>query len=200
MVHGKGSDDSNYSPNVRSNGLIIKRRDSSFTRTYGDTPGTGLGVKSNTVEDVVTPVTSSTIVRANGVPVQRHSDRCTLNNGNCPGEYLHVKSTETHPAPDGKDEQDKRPWYKQAWDWTGEKAREAGKAVGQWVEDHPRTMGAVQAVGGVVEGVGSAALVVGGTAADATVIGAPLGIAGQAVGVAGLVNAADNTSTGLRQM
>ncbi|KAB0677369.1 PAAR-like domain-containing protein [Aureimonas leprariae] len=199
QVWGKGDDDQNYSPDVRSNGLTIKRRDSRFTTTYGDEPGTGLGVKSNTVGNVVEPVTSSTIVRANGVPVQRHTDRCTLNNGNCPGEYVHVKSTETHEPPDGKDKQDKA-WYQKAWDWTGDKLNRAGNAVGKWVDEHPRTMGAVQAVGGVAEGIGSAALVVGGTAADATVVGAPVGIAGQALGVAGLVNASDNVSTGLRQM
>lgn len=107
MSWGKADDKQNYSPNVRSNGKVIKRQDSKFSCCYGDEPGTGKDVKSGTVGDVVEPVTSSTIVRANGIPVQRHTDRCTLNNGNCPGEYVHVKSTAVHPAPDGNDAQDK---------------------------------------------------------------------------------------------
>ena len=109
MVWGKGDDDDNYSPDVFSNGQRIKRADSRFTATYGDEPGTGLGVKSGTVGNIVEPVTSSAIVRANGIPIQRHTDTCTLNNGNCPGEYIHVQSTETTPAPDGRDEGDQTP-------------------------------------------------------------------------------------------
>ncbi|WP_083846205.1 PAAR-like domain-containing protein [Sinorhizobium sojae] len=96
----------NYSPNVRSNGKVIKRQDSKFSCCYGDEPGVGLGCKSNTVGDVVEPVTSSGIVRANGIWVQRHGDRCTLNNGNTVGEYVHVESTAVHPAPDGTDNED----------------------------------------------------------------------------------------------
>ena len=199
MSWGKASDNLNYSPDVRSNGMVIKRQDSKFSRCYGDEPGVGLGCKSNTVGDVVEPVTSSGIVRANGIWVQRHNDRCTLNNGNTDGEYVYVQSTDAKKAPDGSDKDD-RAWYEKAWDWTSQTASDAGKAVGQWVEEHPRTMGAVQAVGGAFEAIGSSALIVGGTAADATVVGAPLGVAGQAVGVAGLVNASDNVSTGLRQM
>lgn len=106
-VYGTADNDHNYSPNVRANGEIIKRRDSKFTTTYGDEPGVGLGIKSGTVGDVVEPVTSSPIVRANGIPIQRHADRCTLNNGNTEGEYCYVQSTETKKAPDGMDEENK---------------------------------------------------------------------------------------------
>jgi len=106
-VYGTADNDENYSPNVRANGEIIKRRDSKFTTTYGDEPGIGLGVKSGTVGDVVEPVTSSPIVRANGVPIQRHADRCTLNKGNTDGEYCYVQSTDTTKAPDGKDNHSK---------------------------------------------------------------------------------------------
>ena len=108
MVHRKAGDDQNYTSTVRSNGPIIKKSDSKFTTTYGDEPGTGLGVKSGTVGDVVEPVTHSPIVRAEGKPIIRHRDKCTLNNGNCPGEYVHVKSTDVHKAPDGNDEDDKK--------------------------------------------------------------------------------------------
>ncbi len=128
MVWGKADDKLNYSPDVRANGKVIKRHDSRFSRSYGDEPGVGKGLKSGTVGDVVTPVTSSAIVRANGIPVQRHTDRCTLNNGNCPGEYVHVKSTATHPAPDAKDQQDKA-WYQEAWDATKEQGGHFLKGV-----------------------------------------------------------------------
>ncbi len=107
MTWGKGSDNQNYSPDVRANGQVIKLQNSKVSCCYGDEPGIGRGVKSNTVGDVVEPVTSSTIVKANGQWVQRHTDRCTLNKGNAPGEYVYVKSTETDKAPDGKDKQDK---------------------------------------------------------------------------------------------
>ena len=106
MSWGEASDDQNYSPDVRSNGKIIKRQDSKFSCCYGDEPGVGLGCKSNTVGDVVEPVTSSQIVRANGIWVQRHGDRCTLNKGNTEGEYVHVEATDAHKAPEGTDEQD----------------------------------------------------------------------------------------------
>lgn len=107
MTWGKGSDDQDYSPDVRANGRVIKLQNSKFSCCYGDEPGRGLGVKSNTVGDVVEPVTSSTIVRANGQWVQRHTDSCTLNKGNAPGEYVYVQSTQTDKAPDGKDKQDR---------------------------------------------------------------------------------------------
>lgn len=107
MTWGKGSDNLSYSPDVRANGQVIKLQSSKFWCCYGDEPGTGLGIKSNTVGDIVEPVTSSTIVRANGLWVQRHTDRCTLNKGNAPGEYVLVKSVQTDKAPDGKDNQDK---------------------------------------------------------------------------------------------
>ena len=107
ITWGKGSDNQNYSPDVRANGQVIKLQNSKFSCCYGDQPGVGRGIKSNTVGDVVEPVTSSTIVKANGQWVQRHTDRCTLNKGNAPGEYVYVKSTETDKAPDGKDKQDK---------------------------------------------------------------------------------------------
>ncbi|WP_172724126.1 MULTISPECIES: DUF4150 domain-containing protein [Neorhizobium] len=107
MTWGKGSDNLNYSPDVRANGQVIKLQSSKFWCCYGDEPGVGRGIKSNTVGDVVEPVTSSTIVRANGQWVQRHTDRCTLNRGNAPGEYIFVKSVQTDKAPDGNDKQDK---------------------------------------------------------------------------------------------
>ena len=121
MVWGKADDKQNYSPDVKSNGKVIKRSNSQFTATYGDQPGTGLGVKSGTVGNIVTPVTSSNIVRANGIPVQRHTDRCTLNNGNCPGEYVYVQSTETDKAPDATDKQNQSSGKTQDTRSTGEK-------------------------------------------------------------------------------
>lgn len=78
--------------------------------------------------------------------------------------------------------------------------RKGWDAVGEWVAEHPTTMGAIQAVGGVAEGLGSAGLILGGAAAEGTVVGVPAGVAMQVTGWAGLVNAADNVSTGLRQM
>jgi hypothetical protein len=104
-VHGKGSDDHNYSPDVRSNGQVVKHQNSKMTTTYGAEPGDA-GVKSGTEGKAVEPTSSSPVVKVNGNPVQRHSDTCTLNNGNCPGEYTHVKSTEVNSAPSGSDSQD----------------------------------------------------------------------------------------------
>lgn len=143
-VYGTADNDYNYSPNVRANGEIIKRRDSKFTTTYGDEPGVGLGIKSGTVGDVVEPVTSSPIVRANGIPIQRHADRCTLNNGNTEGEYCYVQSIETKNAPDGMDDQNKSflDHTKEQWGhfWSGMKATSdeasfvdgAVNKIGQW--------------------------------------------------------------------
>lgn len=136
---GKADDKSNYSPDVRSNGQVIKRQNSTFSRCYGDEPGVGRGVKSDTVGDIVEPVTSSPIVKANGIPVQRHSDKCTLNNGNCPGEYINVKSTDVHPAPDANDGEDKA-WYDKAGEqagsfWKGMTATSDTAAAGEGLFD-----------------------------------------------------------------
>lgn len=136
---GKADDKSNYSPDVRSNGQVIKRQNSTFARCYGDEPGVGKGVKSGTVGDIVEPVTSSPIVRANGIPVQRHGDKCTLNNGNCLGEYINVKSTDVHPAPDANDGEDKA-WYETAGDqagsfWKGMTATSDTAAAGEGIVD-----------------------------------------------------------------
>lgn len=136
---GKADDKSNYSPDVRSNGQVIKRQNSTFSRCYGDEPGVGKGVKSGTVGDIVEPVTSSPIVRANGISVQRHGDKCTLNNGNCLGEYINVKSTDVHPAPDANDGEDKA-WYETAGDqagsfWKGMTATSDTAAAGEGIVD-----------------------------------------------------------------
>ncbi len=45
MVWGKADDKLNYSPDVRANGKVIKRHDSRFSRSYGDEPGVGKGLK-----------------------------------------------------------------------------------------------------------------------------------------------------------
>lgn len=103
---GRASDSQNYSPDVRSNGKVIKRQDSVFFCCYGDEAGIGLGVKSNTIGDIVEPVTSSGIVRINGIWAQRHDDRCTLNSGNTVGEYSNSQCVDTHKAPDATDNQD----------------------------------------------------------------------------------------------
>ncbi|WP_313592393.1 PAAR-like domain-containing protein [Agrobacterium cavarae] len=202
MCWGKGDDKNNYSPNVRSNGLVIKRQNSQFHCSYGDEPGVGLGVKSGTVGEVVDPVTSSTIVRANGVPVQRHTDRCTLNNGNCPGEYVNVKSTTTTPAPDATDEEDKA-WYERAWDWTGEKLSEAGQAIDEFDRNNgrvvTRTVGGLQAVGGAAEAVAGAALAGVGGAATGTGVGAAPGVPAMIGGGLLVANGYDNFQAGLRQ-
>ncbi len=199
---GKGDDKNNYSPDVRSNGLVIKRQDSQFHCSHGDEPGVGLGVKSGTVGDIVEPVTSSTIVRANGIPVQRHTDRCTLNSGNCPGEYVHVKSTETTPAPDATDEEDKA-WYEKAWDWTGEKLSEAGQAIDEFDRNNgrvvTRTVGGLQAVGGAAEAVAGAALAGVGGAATGTGVGAAPGVPAMIGGGLLVANGYDNFQAGLRQ-
>ncbi|MGV2112114.1 PAAR-like domain-containing protein [Agrobacterium salinitolerans] len=202
MCWGKGDDKNNYSPDVRSNGLVIKRQNSQFRCSYGDEPGVGLGVKSGTVGNIVEPVTSSTIVRANGIPVQRHTDRCTLNNGNCPGEYVNVKSTETSTPPDANDEQDKA-WYEQALDWTGQKLDEAGKAISEFDENNgrivTRTVGGLQAVGGAAEAVAGAALAGVGGAATGTGVGAAPGIPAMIGGGLLVANGYDNFQAGLRQ-
>ncbi|WP_083936001.1 PAAR-like domain-containing protein [Methylobacterium sp. B1] len=78
--------------------------------------------------------------------------------------------------------------------------RKGRGAAAEWATEHPQTMGAIQAAGALAEAGGAAALVVSGTAADATGVGAPVGVALQALGWAGLMDAADNLWTDVRQM
>ncbi|WID96226.1 DUF4150 domain-containing protein [Bosea vestrisii] len=178
MSYALGSDDENYSPSVFSNGFAIKHNQSRIWYTRGDEPGTGLGVKSNTVSSKVIPNSHSGLVKVNGIWVQRHSDTCWLNNGNNPGEYTHVKSTETHEAPDANDEQDKRAWYEKAYDWTGDKLGQANDAVWEFDRNNynvvTRGLGGLQAVGGAAEAVAGAGLAgVGGAASTTGVGGGP---------------------------
>ncbi|WFR97542.1 DUF4150 domain-containing protein [Rhizobium tumorigenes] len=203
MSWGKASDSLNYSPDVRSNGLFIKRQDSKFSCCYGDEPGVGLGCKSQTVGDVVEPVTSSGIVRANGIWVQRHNDRCTLNNGNTEGEYVHVKSTDVHAAPSSTDHQDKA-WYEKAWEWSGDKLSQANKAVWDFDNSHykvvTRGIAAVGVVGSAFEGAAGLALATGGGAASATGVGAAPGIPAMAGGALLVGNAVDNGQANLKTL
>lgn len=143
MSYALGSDDENYSPDVFSNGVAIKHNQSRIWLTRGDEPGTGLGVKSNTVSSKVIPNSHSDIVKVNGVWVQRHSDSCWLNNGNNPGEYTHVKSTEVNQAPDANDEQDKSAWQSftdQLYDKSGTVQTADGilDKAGEWWDDPSR--------------------------------------------------------------
>lgn len=140
MSYALGGDDENYSPNVFSNGVAIKHNQSRIWYTRGDEPGTGLGVKSNTVSSKVIPNSHSSVVKVNGIWVQRHSDTCWLNNGNNPGEYTHVKSTEVNKAPDATDEQDKSAWQSftdQLYDKSGtvQDADSIWDKAGEWWND-----------------------------------------------------------------
>ncbi|WP_164547477.1 MULTISPECIES: PAAR-like domain-containing protein [unclassified Bosea (in: a-proteobacteria)] len=140
MSYALGGDDENYSPDVFSNGVAIKHNQSRIWYTRGDEPGTGLGVKSNTVSSKVIPNSHSSVVKVNGIWVQRHSDTCWLNNGNNPGEYTHVKSTEVNKAPDANDEHDKSAWQSfkdQLYDKSGTVQTADGiwDKAGEWWND-----------------------------------------------------------------
>ncbi len=152
MVYGRADLDRNYSPDVRSNGLVVKRANSVFTTTIGDEPGIGLGVLSGTVGSIVQPVTSSPTVFANGVPVQRHADRCTLNNGNCPGEYVHVRNDAVVAAPDATDEQERSA--------SAAARAQAGQAIDGFYENSPEAQAAVAAWNRAGDYVGNPNLVV----------------------------------------
>lgn len=214
MVCGKAGDDQGYTTQTFGNGLKLKTAASKFTKTYGDEPGVAMGVKSGTVGDVIEPVTHSTNVNFEGNPVIRHQDKCTLNKGNCPGEYIHVKDMSTKAAPDGNDAQgetaasvtgeDERPWYKEAYDWTGETLAEAGQAISAFDQGHgkvvTRSFGGLQAVGGALESVAGAGLAGVGGAASATGVGAAPGIPAMIGGGLLAVNGYDNFQAGLRQL
>ncbi len=204
MSYALGSDDENYSPNVFSNGFAIKHNQSRIWLTRGDEPGTGLGVKSNTVSSKVIPNSHSSRVKVNGIWVQRHADTCWLNSGNNPGEYTHVQSTDTHEAPDATDEQDKRAWYEKAYDWTGDKLSQANDAIWEFDRNNysvvTRGLGGLQAVGGAAEAVAGAGLAGVGGAASTTGIGAAPGVPAMIGGAALAVNGYDNFQAGLRQL
>ncbi|WP_442185890.1 DUF4150 domain-containing protein [Rhizobium leguminosarum] len=203
MSYGTANNDFNYATNVFSNGLMVKHHQSKFSCCFGDEPGTGLGCCSNTVGDVVEPVTSSEIVYVNGIPVQRHGDLCTLNKGNTVGEYCYVRSTDLDKPPPAEDNQDKA-WYEKAWDWTGEKLNETGQAIHEFDQSHgkviTRGVGALQAIGGAAETIAGAGLAGVGTGASATGVGAVPGVPAMIAGGALAVNGYDNFSTGLRQL
>ncbi|TCQ99298.1 PAAR-like domain-containing protein [Neorhizobium sp. JUb45] len=202
MTYGTANNDFNYSPDVFSNGLRVKHQQSKFSCCFGDEAGIGLGCKSNTLGDVVEPVTSSQIVFVNGMPVQRHGDQCTLNAGNTVGEYCYVGATDVAEAPPASDEQDKA-WYENAWDWTGEKLNEAGQAISEFDQNNgrivTRSVGGLQAIGGAAETLAGAALAGVGGVATGTGVGAAPGVPAMIGGGLLVVNGADNFQAGLRQ-
>lgn len=197
-IWAKADDDLLFSPDVMYRGTPAMKMSSRISCNYGDEPADPFGgVVSQGKQGLQAPITSSSRIRINGSWAIRDGDRFEMDKatvdgpGNTIGEGRLVRDRAPKEAPEDK---------RSLWQKTKDGARKAAKAAGEWMEEHPRTMGAVQVVGGVAEGVGSVMLAAGGTAADATGVGAVVGVPAQALGAAGALNAADNVWTGLKQL
>ncbi|WAJ27163.1 DUF4150 domain-containing protein [Antarcticirhabdus aurantiaca] len=80
------SDDANTAASVRMTGQRAHKQNSIVTRCTGDEPGTGLGVKSNTVSSVCHRKEHSSTVRIEGQWATRHGDAWYMNNRNTIGK------------------------------------------------------------------------------------------------------------------
>ncbi|WP_128293453.1 DUF4150 domain-containing protein [Afifella aestuarii] len=79
------SDDANTATSVRFTGQRAHKQDSIITCCTGDEPGTGLGVKSNTVTSVCHRKEHSRTVRVEGQWATRDGDEWWMNNKNTIG-------------------------------------------------------------------------------------------------------------------
>lgn len=83
---------------------------STITKVTGDMPGSGNGIKSGTVGDMVKPVASSKTVKVNGKLIVRNNDLCEMNNGNTIGKVvLQSGGPACGVDPDGKPTADTNP-------------------------------------------------------------------------------------------
>ena len=80
-----------------------------ITVTHGAEPGTALGVKSGTINDITEPMEHSSNVRAEGSPVIRHLDRAYMNNRNNFGEFIYVEDVSTRPVAAAEDTPEAEP-------------------------------------------------------------------------------------------
>jgi len=74
---------SNGSITVKCDGNPIMLKDSVFSMSTGDEPGTVGGVKSNVIKGEAKPISYSFDVKADGRNVMRRSDPMTQNKENC---------------------------------------------------------------------------------------------------------------------
>ena len=99
-IYGKQGDDANTATSVRYTGKRAHNMGSLTTRSMGDAPGTGTGVKSGTVGGICEPKGHSNAVRVEGKWAVRHTDEWWMNSRNTVGKLTYVQSTETwEPTP-----------------------------------------------------------------------------------------------------
>ncbi|MBP1853426.1 DUF4150 domain-containing protein [Rhizobium halophytocola] len=80
------NDDANTASSVFLTGQRAHKQNSLVTRSMGDEPGTGLGVKSGTVSSICQRKTHSQTVRIEGEWATRHDDEWWMNNKNTVGK------------------------------------------------------------------------------------------------------------------
>ncbi|TDK29363.1 DUF4150 domain-containing protein [Rhizobium deserti] len=85
------SDDANTASSVFMTGQRAHKQNSIVTRCTGDEPGTGLGVKSNTVSSICHRKEHSRTVRIEGQWATRHDDEWWMNNRNTVGKLVWPK-------------------------------------------------------------------------------------------------------------
>jgi hypothetical protein len=99
--------EANTATRVRQTGLRSHTKGSLITTCHGDAPGTGLGVRSSTVESICEPRTFSKTVRFESKNAVRHDDTWWMNNKNTTGKLAYVKNVESY---------DTTPQSKQDWE------------------------------------------------------------------------------------
>lgn len=93
-ITAKQGDDANTVATVRMTNKRAHNMSSLVTKSTGDSPGTGTGIKSGTVGSVCHPKTHSSNVRIKGDWAIRHTDQWEMNNRNTIGKLTYMQSTE----------------------------------------------------------------------------------------------------------
>ncbi|WP_197434725.1 DUF4150 domain-containing protein [Agrobacterium vitis] len=94
------SDDAGTAATVRMTGQRAHKQNSIVTKCYGDEPGVGLGIKSNTVGSVCHRRTHSKTVRIEGQWATRDTDEWDMNNRNTRGKLAWYSNSPSHtPTP-----------------------------------------------------------------------------------------------------
>lgn len=177
--------------------------------TTGAEQGVAKGVASGTINGPVDPLDHSSTVRAEGSFIIRDKDVVWMNNRNNLG-VAQLSGSQATVTPASTEKKPEEPgtfeslWNgaKDAWQSTKDMAGEAAQAVADFDAAHgrvlTRSVGVVQAVGGVAEAVVGAGMVGAGGAATPTGVGTAPGLGAIAVGGALWVNGWDNAWTGLQ--
>ncbi|MGR9156257.1 PAAR-like domain-containing protein [Rhizobium leguminosarum] len=99
LVAYQNIDPANMANSVRQTSLVSHVKSSLITKSFGDEPGTGGGVKSGTTGAECEPKTYSSTVRAEGRNMVRFDDEWWMNHKNTVGKLIYTDDLNRYSGP-----------------------------------------------------------------------------------------------------